>query len=189
MQLVKKLIIFSILSVLLACGTQRRSSTESFSANEGVQLETYYESCGNQSVKVVRNSSVKDLPQIEYIFPLDKMLITSQFECRYGFFHGGIDLAALTDAPISSIADGDVVFSGFKSKTGNTVIVFHPESGIHSLYGHGSKNLVKKGERVIRGQKIQLLGNTGQSTGPHLHLELSHSGALINPCALFKCRL
>lgn len=189
MRCATQLFLFWISSSILAFGAQHPKSSVSNSTLERIELETYTESCGNQTVKVVRNSSLKNLPQIEYIFPLDKILITSQFECRYGFFHGGIDLAGLSDSPISSIAAGEVVFSGFRTKTGNTVIIYHPESGIHSLYGHGSKNLVKKGEQVTLGQEIQLLGNTGQSTGPHLHLELSYAGALVNPCALFKCRM
>lgn len=178
-------------SLNLSCGIQDHSKVSSSHRNENIKLDTYLESCGgssgSQSVKVVRDYSLKNLPKIEYSFPLNKIIITSGFECRYGFFHGGIDLADLTDSPISAIADGEVRFSGFQSKTGNTVVIFHPESGIESMYGHASKNLVKKGDHVLRGQTVQLLGNTGQSTGAHLHLQLSYEGALINPCAIFKC--
>lgn len=185
------LLMLVFLNLSASCGTQTHANTASVVDNETTGLDTYKKSCGgpggSQTVKLVHDYSVKNFPQIEYSFPLDKILITSGFECRYGFFHGGIDLAGLTDSPISAIADGEVRFSGFKSNTGNTVIVFHPQSGIESMYGHASKNLVKKGDRISRGQTIQFLGNTGQSTGAHLHLQLSYDGALINPCAIFNC--
>lgn len=103
-------------------------------------------------------------------------------------FHGGIDLAGLSDSPISSIAAGEVVFSGFRTKTGNTVIIYHPESGIHSLYGHGSKNLVKKANKWLLVRKFNFSEIQGSRRALTFTLN-SYAGALVNPCALFKCRM
>ena len=183
---------FIIFFGISACGAAKYSHADLYSPLELQDLETYSRFCpggqGGETVKVVLDSSLKNLPQIVYQPPLTKTLITGGFECRFGTFHGAIDLVDLRGTPVTAIADGLVKFSGQLRLTGKTVIIFHPESGVESLYGHGDENLVKVGDKIARGQKIQLLGNTGSSTGPHLHLQISYKNALINPCALIGCK-
>ncbi len=96
-------------------------------------------------------------------------------------FHYGIDLAALTGTPIRAADKGLVIFVGWRgSVSGNTVIIDHG-SGITTVYCHCSSTLVSKGQVVARGQTIARVGNTGRSTGPHLHFGVLVNGKFVNP--------
>ena len=95
-------------------------------------------------------------------------------------FHQGIDLAAPSGAQIHSAHAGTVVFSGFLRGYGNTVILEH-ENGFRTLYAHAARNFVTAGEKVASQQVIGIVGNTGRSTGSHLHFELEKDGEKIDP--------
>lgn len=96
-------------------------------------------------------------------------------------FHAGIDLKGSIGQKIKATADGIVTTSSYdKNGFGNLVVLRHG-NGYETVFGHMSKRLVKKGERVQRGQVIGLMGNTGRSTGPHLHYEVHYKGEPINP--------
>jgi murein DD-endopeptidase MepM/ murein hydrolase activator NlpD len=96
-------------------------------------------------------------------------------------FHAGIDLKGKIGQKIKATADGIVTISSYeKSGFGNYVIVRHG-NGYETVFGHMQKRLVKKGERIQRGQVVGLMGNTGRSTGPHLHYEVRYKGKPINP--------
>lgn len=86
--------------------------------------------------------------------------------------HNGIDIACRLDSPVVAVADGEVVFTGFDDAYGYYVRVWHPALHFHSFYAHLSEFNVYPGDRVGRGDLIAISGNTGNSTGPHLHLEL-----------------
>ena len=73
-----------------------------------------------------------------------------------------------------------VVFSGTKSVYGKTVIIRHT-NGMETLYAHNSKNMVKVGQQVKKGQVIALVGVTGRTTGPHLHFQVNYNGGTLNP--------
>jgi murein DD-endopeptidase MepM/ murein hydrolase activator NlpD len=107
-------------------------------------------------------------------------VITSVFGWRKSGFHHGLDIAADTGTPIRACAAGKVVFTGWKSVYGRTVIIEH-YNGEQTLYGHTSKIYVTTGEKVIKGQKIGAVGATGNATGPHLHLEIKKAGQTLNP--------
>jgi murein DD-endopeptidase MepM/ murein hydrolase activator NlpD len=94
--------------------------------------------------------------------------------------HTGIDIAAPTGTPIYAAAQGVVVFAGQKSGYGNVVEIDHGY-GYHTLYGHSSKLLVEAGDTISRGDKIALVGSTGNSTGSHLHYETIVNDQKINP--------
>lgn len=95
-------------------------------------------------------------------------------------FHSGIDIAGAAGTDVISTARGKVVFAGNKGPMGRTVILDHG-FGIRTHYGHNDKLLVKKGERVERGQVVALLGSSGRSTGPHLHYTVEVRGKAMNP--------
>lgn len=95
-------------------------------------------------------------------------------------FHTGTDIAAESGTPIATIFDGKVVFTDFWGGYGNCVIVEHGNS-IYSLYGHCSGFAIQAGETVTQGQIIAYVGSTGNSTGPHLHLEVWKNGEYIDP--------
>lgn len=94
-------------------------------------------------------------------------------------FHYGLDLAAPEGTPIGALADGTVRQIGDGSY-GNYIIVDHAD-GFSTLYAHCSKILAKEKDTVKAGQEIAQVGATGQATGNHLHLEVWHDGAVLNP--------
>lgn len=98
-------------------------------------------------------------------------IFTSGFGSRWGTTHYGIDIANRIGTPIYAVSDGTVVESGPASGFGLWVRVKHA-GGFTSVYGHINRSLVREGQRVKAGQKIAEMGNRGQSTGPHLHLEI-----------------
>ena len=112
--------------------------------------------------------------------------VTSGFGFRKSPFtglrekHEGWDIAARNGAPVLTTADGVVVVEGREYGYGNLVEIDHGY-GLVTRYGHNSKHLVKVGDRVKRGQVIALVGNTGRSTGPHLHYEVLLNGVPANP--------
>lgn len=112
--------------------------------------------------------------------------ITSTFGYRYDpftgerTFHKGLDIATSIGTPVVAPADGRVVSTGFHSRMGNEIVIDHG-LGIVSSYGHLNDIKVKVGDRVERGQIIGTVGNTGRSTGPHLHYEVLVNGINVNP--------
>ena len=99
-------------------------------------------------------------------------------------FHRGLDIATHAGSPIIAPANGLVTFAGSKGLMGNMVAIEHG-FGMVTRYGHTQKLLKKKGERVKRGEVIALVGNTGRSTGPHLHYEVRLNGVAVNPMNYF----
>jgi murein DD-endopeptidase MepM/ murein hydrolase activator NlpD len=94
--------------------------------------------------------------------------------------HEGIDVTAPMGSPIEAPAAGVVTDAGWESGYGNTVTIDHGY-GITTKFAHASKLLVKTGQRVQRGQRIALVGNTGLATGPHLHYEVHVNGRPVDP--------
>jgi murein DD-endopeptidase MepM/ murein hydrolase activator NlpD len=110
---------------------------------------------------------------------------TSGFGMRWGRMHKGTDFAAPHGTPIYATADGVVTHAGWLSGYGRLVKIQH-EFGIETRYAHNSKLFVKKGQRISRGQKISAMGNTGRSTGTHLHYEVRVGGKAVNPMIYIK---
>ena len=116
--------------------------------------------------------------------------ISSDFEMRTTVFnpnlhmHYGVDIPAPSGTPILATGGGRVVYSGWLDGFGNTVIIDHGMY-IQTLYAHSTRNLVRVGDMVERGQQIALVGSTGQSTGPHVHYEVRVDGVNVNPNHFF----
>ena len=107
--------------------------------------------------------------------------VTSGFGGRWGSFHAGLDIAAPIGTPIHVPLAGTVISSGPASGFGLWVRVRHPDGTI-TAYGHINRSLVRVGQRVSAGQEIAEVGNRGQATGPHLHIEVvTPGGVKINP--------
>ncbi len=112
--------------------------------------------------------------------------VTSEYGWRihpiYGTkrLHAGIDLGAGTGTPIAAAAGGTVISAGWLGGYGNSVIINHG-NGVTTLYAHQSKISVSNGQQVGQGEVIGLVGSTGNSTGPHLHLEFRVNGSAVNP--------
>ena len=131
----------------------------------------------------LKEDSIKHMPALH---PVLDGRITSDFGMRlHPIFkryrkHPGIDFAAKAGSPIYSTADGIVKLAKYNGGYGNCVIVDHLY-GFESRYGHMQKILVRRGQRVKRGDKIGLVGKTGIATAPHLHFEVHYKGKEVNP--------
>ena len=113
--------------------------------------------------------------------------VTGTISSRYGVSsrirksnHTGLDIAATTGTPIKVMADGVITNASYSGSYGNLVKVDHG-NGVETWYAHTSKMYVKKGQEVKAGDEIAAVGSTGNSTGPHLHLEIRLNGEHINP--------
>lgn len=113
-------------------------------------------------------------------------LVSSKFGMRIDPFtgkreqHRGIDIAGKKGSKVLSVGDGVVIWSGKRGGYGNLVEIDHG-NGYITRYGHNSKTLVKTGETVSKGQTVALMGSTGRSTGPHVHIEVLHNGEPVDP--------
>ena len=112
--------------------------------------------------------------------------VTSRYGSRLSPFsgiikpHEGLDIAAQTGTPVVATADGVVIKAGFGTGYGNMVEIHHGY-GMKTIYAHNSRLNVKAGQRVRRGEVIAYAGDSGSSTGPHLHYEVRLNGLPVNP--------
>lgn len=121
-----------------------------------------------------------------FMIPLTQSFrYTSGFGPRWGRMHAGTDFAGAHGSPIHATADGVVTHAGRAGAYGNLVKIKHAY-GYETRYAHASKIYVKVGQRVSRGDKIAAMGNTGRSTGTHLHYEIRINGKAINPMKYIK---
>jgi murein DD-endopeptidase MepM/ murein hydrolase activator NlpD len=131
------------------------------------------------------------IPLLTLQMPVVAMTITSSFGWRThpitgeSSFHNGIDIAADEGTPIPAVWAGQVVYADWYTGFGNTVIIDHG-SNTYTLYGHCSQLLVSPGDRVEQGGIIALVGTTGMSTGPHLHLSLIRNNQYIDPLVIWQ---
>ncbi len=124
--------------------------------------------------------------KLPFATPLkDAFRFTSGFGRRWGRLHAGTDFAAPHGTPIYSTADGTVIHAGWMSGYGRLVKIKH-EFGIETRYAHMSKIRVKVGQKVSRGDRVGDMGNTGRSTGTHLHYEVRVGGEPVNPMTYIK---
>ena len=110
---------------------------------------------------------------------------TSGFGPRWGQMHRGVDLAAKSRSPIYATGDGVVTQAGWNGGYGRVEYSKH-EFGVETRYAHLARIRVKKGQRVSRGQKIGDMGNSGRSTGTHLHYEVRVDGKAVTPMIFIK---
>jgi murein DD-endopeptidase MepM/ murein hydrolase activator NlpD len=109
-----------------------------------------------------------------------KGVLYGRYGVRAGRRHDGIDIAAPEGTQVAAAAAGTVIYAGEQSGYGAIVIVRH-ESGLVTLYAHNSRLLVGEGDRVRRGEPIARVGQTGRTTGPHLHFEVREGTRPRNP--------
>jgi lipoprotein NlpD len=125
-------------------------------------------------------TSPEPVPGLEtFIWPVNGT-INSGFGPRGLSFHDGIDIAAPAGTPIRAIEDGEVIYSEQLRGYGNMVILRHAD-GIVSVYAHNEANLVREGQRVVRGEVVARVGSTGRVSGPHLHFEIRKNNAAQDP--------
>ncbi len=138
---------------------------------------------------VAQNVMTESLPAIiekgtiippTYIKPLAGGRYTSGFGRRWGRLHKGVDWACPTGTTVYASSAGTVIQASYNGGYGNNVVISHPDGRL-TRYAHNSKLLVRVGQTVKQGEAIALSGNTGRSTGPHVHFEIYINGAAANP--------
>jgi murein DD-endopeptidase MepM/ murein hydrolase activator NlpD len=133
--------------------------------------------------RVATGSSYGNDQNASLIWP-SKGTLSSSYGRRWGRMHAGIDIAGPIGTPVVAAADGVVVKSEFQSGGyGNLIEIQHADGGI-TRYGHNNRLIASAGQTVKQGQHISDMGNTGRSTGPHLHFEFHPGGgSAVNPMA------
>lgn len=111
--------------------------------------------------------------------------ISSTYGPRWGKMHNGLDIAISTGTPVKAAADGRITFAGWNGGYGILVIIDHG-NGIETRYAHNSRLNVKVGQKVTRGETVAYSGNTGVSTGPHVHFEIRYRNNPVNPQTYLK---
>ena len=148
-----------------------------------VQAKSYEE-----VMEMAKNQEIRmeNIPAIQPVMNKDLKRVASGYGMRIDpvyhvrKFHQGMDFTAPTGTEVFATGNAKVTFSGWKQGYGNTVILDHG-FGYETLYAHLYKSLVRKGQKVRRSDIIALVGNTGKSTGPHLHYEVLQRGRHVNP--------
>lgn len=167
------------ISYLLKYETELKNFTQPNEAVASLYVET---------PKVVRNQRVNTKKNVDYsntalgialVKPVEGT-ITSRFGSRSRGLHTGLDIANSKGTPIKAAATGVVTYAGYKGSYGYLVVVSHG-NGIETYYAHCSRLYVNAGDTVSQGAVIAAVGSTGNSTGPHLHLEIRVNGVAKNP--------
>ena len=133
------------------------------------------EVAASRAARAEAEAAAREAARPKAVFPIDGARLTSSFGPRWGTTHQGLDLAAPMLTPEYAAADGVVLRAGSASGFGLAVYVLH-DNGDVTVYGHMEKILVEAGQYVDAGETIALVGNRGQSTGPHLHFEVHKGG-------------
>lgn len=176
-----------------------RTVRKGYSGQGGPLTPIAYSSHGNAAIsesEAKANEVLISLDKLNtYRIALEKMPLampvksayrfTSPFGRRWGRMHEGIDMAAPVGTPIFTTGDGVVTFAGWQRGYGNVIKIRH-ELGTETRYGHLSRIRVRQGQRVSQGERIGDMGNTGRSTGSHLHYEVRVNGRAVNPMSFIK---
>lgn len=160
----------------LAADSSFVTQPTSLASEESDLLNVYAERQADYSVEGVLPSDIPTYPPV-------RGYVTRSFETKHGLTdpgHYGLDVAAKVGTPILAAANGLVLFSGWSYPYGNLVVIAH-KSGYDTFYGHNQTLLVNSGERVLQGQPVALLGNSGRSSAPHLHFEIWKDGIRVDP--------
>lgn len=167
------------ISYLLKYETELKTFTGTEEAVASLYVET---------PKVTKNTNINTKKTVDYkntplgialIKPINGT-ITSRFGSRSRGLHTGLDIANSTGTPIKAAATGVVTYAGYKGSYGYMVVISHG-NGVETYYAHCSRLYVNAGDSVSQGTVIAAVGSTGNSTGPHLHLEIRVNGVAKNP--------
>lgn len=160
-------------------GAESLAGAEPAAANAAAESAESTESAdtaGTNAASAMEPDGVLD----GFIAPVAEGYISSSFGERNGRRHTGLDIAAPQGSEIMAAADGLATFAGENGGYGNYLVIDHG-GGVETRYAHCSEILVKEGDRVGRGEVVALVGSTGNSTGPHLHFEITENGEFLDP--------
>ncbi len=176
--------------------TKSKVIQEAVTGRRRVLADVTYQNGTRTGSTIVRQETIKEaVPEIiergtqsppTFIWPVSSGYVSSGFGARSrpkagaSTYHQGVDIAVSIGTTVRASSGGTVITAGWVSGYGNAVYIRHAD-GVVTRYGHLSKILVSVGETVTQGERIALSGNTGNSTGPHLHFEMRISGTAVNP--------
>ena len=158
--------------------------------NINTSADIYSEGWNSDRVNPYQNANIPSTKVIDvskYAMPVKHNLITSHFGYRkqFGRMHKGTDLKSNIGDTIYAAFTGKVRLTKFERNGYGFYVILRHDNGLETVYGHLSKFLVKENQYVKAGTPIALGGNTGRSTGPHLHFETRFMGVAINPEKIF----
>ncbi len=176
--------------------TKSKVIQEAVTGRRRVLADVTYQNGTRTGSTIVRQETIKEaVPEIiergtqsppTFIWPVSSGYVSSGFGARSrpkagaSTYHQGVDIAVSIGTTVRASSGGTVITAGWVSGYGNAVYIRHAD-GVVTRYGHLSKILVSVGETVTQGGRIALSGNTGNSTGPHLHFEMRINGTAVNP--------
>jgi murein DD-endopeptidase MepM/ murein hydrolase activator NlpD len=136
----------------------------------------------------VKAPQIAEVKGMSLQWPLKEVQVTSTFGKRGREFHEGVDLRAKAGTPVYAAHAGQILYANSRIKGYGNMIVIKHSSGVATIYAHNSKLVVHRGQWVRQGALIAYTGNTGHSTGPHLHFEVRSGISAINPLAVLPKR-
>lgn len=154
------------------------------------ESDVYIEGWESGLVNAYKDATIpqtKNISIVGYHMPVKHRVVNSHFGYRksFGRMHCGVDLKANIGDTIYAAFNGKVRITKFDRNGYGFYVVVRHDNGMETVYGHLSRFLVKQNQHVRSGQPIALSGNTGRSTGPHLHFETRFMGMAINPEKIF----
>ena len=162
-----------------------------------ISMETNYTLAVEETMEEWQNTfsrHTKSLPEsfkidlTHFCMPTPSRVITSNFGARWGRMHKGLDIKVYVGDTIRAAWSGKVRIVKYEAAGYGKYVVIQHYNGLETIYAHMSKQLVREGETVRAGEPIGLGGNTGRSTGSHLHFETRICGVAINPALMFDFR-
>ena len=177
---IKKIGIVKEYEIKLAKFTEVAKVVDDLYEKKPVVIKPVYSSYSSGYTRTNNTSSSIVQLGINLIKPTNG-IITSRYGYRSSGFHTGLDIANNTGTPIKAVAAGTVSFAGQTTSGYGKYIVINHGNGIETYYAHCSKLYVSKGDFVSAGETISAMGSTGNSSGPHLHLEIRKDGQTQNP--------
>jgi len=181
-------------SIMKKVGLKKAISGDKFSGEGGIYIPLdEVDKVDLDSIAESADEFIRKLRTTPLSYPVYGR-ITSEFGIRRDpfthrlAFHPGIDIANRTGVPVRATADGVVERAGWWGSWGKVVVIRHTRE-LKTLYAHLDKVYVRKGQKVYRGEIIGTLGNTGRSTGPHLHYGIMYKGKWINPLKFMEVRV
>ncbi len=164
-----------------ASSGKRRDSRSSDASSGYSYRERGTDDVGELSTRQVQNIRSKTQ---SWNWPLRDSQLTSSYGYRGSDHHDGVDLRASRKTPVYAVGPGVVLYSSDRIRGYGKMVVIRHEDELSTVYAHNDKLLVKKGARVDGGQLIALSGNTGRSSGPHVHFEVRKGTLALDPVAV-----
>lgn len=162
----------------LRSGMQEEEEEVAIVPQEPEKSKTPTQKKVKKKIKKTKPAPVIEIKDKNFISPLQDFRISQHFNKDER--HQGIDLAAPAGTPIFAVKSGAVIYSGTQKGYGNLIILEHPDR-VMTVYAHNEKNIAKAGEKITQGDQIATVGNTGRSTGNHLHFEIRNEGRAVDP--------